>query len=541
MVQLKGSTGIEPGSEAAPETVNLDGSSLLPFAAALQKHEIQVVSASGLPQVLSCAWNHAIHSIAVVPIAPAGPNGRAGALVVGLNPFRQLDESYKGFLKLVAGQISASMANAAAYEEERRRAETLAELDRAKTTFFSNISHEFRTPLTLMLGPLEDLIGDNAGQVPPEALQELEVVHRNSIRLLKLVNALLDFSRIEAGRVDAWYEPVDICTFTAELASVFRSAMEKAGLRYTVQCDGKSDLVYLDREMWEKVVFNLLSNALKFTMRGEVEVSIRSADGHAELKVRDTGLGIPESELPRIFARFHRVEGAVGRTHEGTGIGLALVDELVRLHGGSVKVDSMIGKGTTFTVRIPQGSQHLPVEKLGRARPAVSPTAESSPYVQEALRWLPDARSTGATTADGDSGNEDLTGLFPGEESTTSSPLGTVLLVDDNRDMREYVERILSRRYRVIPAADGLQALELARENPPDLVLTDVMMPRMDGFALLRALRQDARTITVPVVMLSARAGEESRVEGMEAGADDYLVKPFTARELRPASTRTSP
>ena len=226
------------------------------------------------------------------------------------------------------------------------------------------------------------------------------------------------------------------------------------------------------------------------------------------------------------------MEGAVGRTHEGTGIGLALVDELVRLHGGTVKVESTLGKGTTFSVKVPMGSQHLPAEKLGTARHALSPSAESSPYIQEALRWLPDTRPATASVTSSDSGNEDLTGIFPGEDETPSSPLGTVLLADDNRDMREYVERILSRRYTVIPAADGLEALELARQNPPDLVLTDVMMPRMDGFSLLRALRQDTRTITVPVVMLSARAGEESRVEGMESGADDYLVKPFTAREL---------
>lgn len=531
-IQLEGSTGIESGVEGSPKTALLDNSNVWPVAEALATHEIQIVRNvdERLSPISAQAWNAPVHSVAVVPIAPSGPNGRAGALVIGLNPFRKFDDSYKGFLKLVAGQISASMANAEAYEEERRRAEALAELDRAKTTFFSNVSHEFRTPLTLMLGPLEDLLSRPDPHLSAEKRDELEVVHRNSLRLLKLVNALLDFSRIEAGRVDPRYEPADICSFTADLASVFRSAMEKAGLRYIVNCSSISEPVYVDREMWEKVVLNLLSNALKFTLEGEVEISLRSNAAHAELTVRDTGSGIPASELPHIFKRFHRVEATRGRTHEGTGIGLALVDELVRLHAGTVEVRSEVGQGTQFTVRVPFGTRHLPPEKIVGARLPQSVIAGSSPYVQEALRWLPE--SPEETRCDpGDSGNEDLTDLLSGDSQEASS-MGRVLLVDDNRDMREYVQRLLARKYEVITAQDGLEALELVRTHPPDLVLTDVMMPRMDGFALLNALRKDPRTMLLPVIMLSARAGEDSRVEGMEAGADDYLVKPFTAREL---------
>ena len=532
-VQLAGSTGMMAGTEAAPSTVPIGGDSLWPIAEALRTHQVQVVSTRErhLPEISAKVWEYPVQSVAVVPIAPSGPNGRAGALVVGLSPVRKFDDSYRGFLALVAGQISASIANAAAYEEERRRAEALAELDRAKTTFFSNVSHEFRTPLTLMLGPLEDLLAQPAAPSSNGTRGELEVIHRNGLRLLKLVNALLDFSRIEAGRVEARYEAINLTAYTAELASVFRSAMEKAGLSYTVRGEAASQSTYVDREMWEKVVLNLLSNALKFTLRGEVEVMVRSSQDHAELIVSDTGSGIPESELPRVFDRFHRVEGARGRTHEGTGIGLALVDELVRLHGGTVRVESRLGEGTKFTVRIPQGNSHLPAEKIvhGRALRAIS--AETSPYVQEALRWLPDNGGAPAST-ERDSGNEDLTGLFSDDSAEGQTSSGRVLLVDDNLDMREYVQRLLARTYTVIPARDGQEALELARANPPDLVLTDVMMPRMDGFQLLNALREDPRTQTLPVIMLSARAGEESRVEGMEAGADDYLVKPFTAREL---------
>jgi signal transduction histidine kinase len=321
-----------------------------------------------------------------MPIAPSGENGLAGVLVVGLNPLRQYEGTYQRFLELVAGEISAAIANGQAYEAERRRAEELAELDRAKTAFFSNVSHEFRTPLTLLLGPLEDELREN-----PRASERLEVAHRNSLRLLKLVNTLLDFSRIEAGRIDAAYEPTELGAFTAELASVFRSAIERAGLRLTVECLPLPEPVYVDREMWEKIVLNLLSNAFKFTFEGEITVALRWRGQHVELSVGDTGVGIPESELPRIFERFHRVRGTRSRTYEGTGIGLALVQELVKLHGGEIRVQSAEGRGTTFTVAIPGGATHLPKERIGAARTLASTASGPMAFVEEALRWLPES------------------------------------------------------------------------------------------------------------------------------------------------------
>jgi len=261
----------------------------------------------------------------------------------------RLDDRYRGFFELMAAQISATIANARAYEEERRRAEALAAIDRAKTAFFSNVSHEFRTPLTLMLAPLEDLLGKSAEE-GGENRALLEVAHRNGLRLLRLVNTLLDFSRIEAGRVEASYEPTDLAALTAELVSNFRSACEKAGLGLTVDCLPLADPVYVDRDMWEKIVLNLVSNAFKYTLTGGIGVRLRAAEGAAVLSVTDTGCGIPEHEIPRLFERFHRVEGASGRTHEGTGIGLALVQELVKFHGGTVEVESTYEKGSTFTV-----------------------------------------------------------------------------------------------------------------------------------------------------------------------------------------------
>ena len=473
------------------------------------------------------AWNESPRSALLVPIASQAQENPAGIFIAALNPYRQLDVSYNGFIELIAGQIAGSLANAHAYEQERKRAESLAELDRAKTTFFSNISHEFRTPLTLMLGPLENL---RTTGFAPDVREEVEIVHRNGLRLLKLVNTLLDFSRLEAGRIQAIYRPVNLASQTAELASVFRSAMERAGLLYRVHCEPLPELVYVDLEMWERIVLNLLSNAFKFTLTGSVEVTLRAVDGCAELSIIDTGTGIPEAELPRIFERFHRIEGTPRRTHEGTGIGLALVDELVRLHGGVVRVESQLNFGTIFRVTIPFGVAHLPSERVTQDSGVRDSAIGAAPFVEEAVRWLP-GESSGEEAFLQDLENDALDSR-PGQPQIDVGKRPRVLLVDDSRDMREYVERLLSLRYDVISASNGSDGLVAVRAHPPDLVLTDIMMPGLNGFEFLRGLRADTATSTIPVILLSARAGEEAESEGLEAGADDYLVKPFTAREL---------
>ena len=298
--------------------------------------------------------------------------------------------------------------------------------------------------------------------------------------------------------------------------------MEKAGLAFKIDCEVLPEPAYIDREMWEKVVLNLLSNALKFTFTGSVTVALRAREGHAELTVQDTGTGIPESELPHIFERFRRVAGAKGRTMEGTGIGLALVQELVKLHGGSIAAQSEVSKGSTFTVLIPLGTEHLPKDKIRETSEIASSAVRSDTFVKEALRWLSDGTEGSQWTGSA------LSAPSPGEGSRAER----ILLADDNADMWEYVTRLLGERYRVVAVANGEEALEAALSDPPDLILSDVMMPRLDGFGLLEKLRAQAVTRTIPVVLLSARAGEESRVEGLGAGADDYLVKPFTAREL---------
>jgi signal transduction histidine kinase/CheY-like chemotaxis protein len=465
-------------------------------------------------------WNRPPQKAAIVPIKQQGQEQPAGFFVVGTNPYRHYDTAYSGFIDLLAGQIAAGIGNARAYEGERRRAEALAEIDRAKTTFFSNVSHELRTPLTLMLSPVEELLSEK--NHAPQERELLDLVHRNGLRLQKLVNTLLDFSRIEAGRIQADYEPVDLASITEDLASNFRSAMERAGLDFEIDCERLPEPVYIDREMWEKVVLNLLSNALKFTFAGSVTVSLRAREGQAELTVRDSGTGIPEPELPYIFERFRRVAGAKGRTMEGTGIGLALVQELVKLHGGSVAAESEVSKGTTFTVLIPMGTGHLPPDRIRATSEMASSAVRSETFVKEALRWLSDG-----------SGGADWAGSVGSSPTLAEgSRAERILLADDNADMREYVTRLLRERYRVVAVANGEEALEAALSDPPDLILSDVMMPRLDGFGLLEKLRAHTATSTIPVVLLSARAGEESRVEGLGAGADDYLVKPFTAREL---------
>ena len=406
-------------------------------------------------------------------------------------------------------------------------------MDRAKTAFFSNVSHEFRTPLTLILGPIEDLkaeFGRSDSAISIAQYQQIDLMHRNSLRLLKLVNTLLDFSRIEAGRVQAVYEETNLAALTAEFASVFRSAIKKAGLKFIVDCETLPEPTYVDPEMWEKIVLNLLSNAFKFTFQGEIEVKLLQTVKRAELSVRDTGTGIPEDQLPKIFERFNRVPGAQGRTHEGTGIGLALVQELARLHGGSVSVESTYGKGSTLRVFIPLGKSHLPHKQIGAPR-TPSPTAlGAAPFVEEALHWLPDESVLSSQlSVDRD--------VLPVNTTTGSGPVSTdrarILLADDNADMRGYVRRLLSSQgYEVDAVADGEAALHAARARPPGLALADVMMPKLDGLGLVRELRNDPETRGVPIILVSARAGEESRVDGFGKGADDYLIKPFSAREL---------
>lgn len=512
--RLACAAGIEPGSAGAPEVLGAGHPWHRPEVydgAAAVVDDVPDLLA-GLP---SGAWDRPPQQAMVLPLGPPQDGAAAGFVVAGLNPHRALDESYRGFVELLAAQVASGLLNARAYEAERTRAEALAELDRAKTDFFSNVSHEFRTPLTLIMGPVDELRRDaDPGPVDPSRLRtELEVVHRNGLRLGKLVNSLLDYSRLQAGRIDARFVPVDLARLTAELAGAFRSAIESAGIGFVVDCPPLSAPVLVDRDSWEKIVLNLLSNALKFTFDGDVRVELREIGDRVRLTVADTGVGVAANEIPRLFERFHRVVGVRSRSTEGSGIGLAMVRELVVLHGGTITAESTPEVGTTFVVDLPTGTAHLPADRIDDAPAALEATPRlAEPFVAESLRWLPG----------------------PAAPTATQAPIGAarVLVADDNADMRDYLHRLLADRHVVEVVPDGRAALTAALADPPDIVVSDVMMPGMDGLELLARLRADSRTARVPVLLLSARAGEEAAVEGMAAGADDYLVKPFAASEL---------
>jgi signal transduction histidine kinase/ActR/RegA family two-component response regulator len=472
---------------------------------------IALDAVEGLPAGLA---NQRISEALVLPLMAAGTRQAVGALVLGVSAARRLDSDYRSFLELVATQAGTAIQHARAAEDERLRADKLAEVDQAKTQFFSNVSHEFRTPLTLLLGPLEDALAD-AEALAPAQHERLQLMRRNALRLQKLVNTLLEFSRVEAGRAQANFVPTDLAALTADLASSFRSTIESVGMRLVVDCPPLPSSVCVDPGMWEKIILNLLSNAFKFTFEGEIRVTLRMSGHHARVSVSDTGTGIPADQLPHLFERFHRVEGARSRTHEGSGIGLALVHDLVTLHGGEIGVESVIGRGTVFHVEIPLGAVQplaLPAHAPGRSEAA-------NAYVMEAESWVQPAQETEEWQE-------------APAESAPALRRGRLLIVDDNADMRDYLRRLLRDHWHVEVCNNGAEALAAVARQAPDVILSDVMMPELDGFGLLAALRGDPATRDIALMLLSARAGEEARLEGLQAGADDYMVKPFSGREL---------
>jgi len=515
--RLSQTTLTEETTARIPVEILLNGTDTGPFP-------LQVVMDTRKPQLIEHlrdkigamprgAWGIPPDMALILPIATIGTKDPYGFLVVGINPYRVVDEKYRGFFSLVADQMATSFANVHALEEERERAEALAEIDRSKTIFFSNISHEFRTPLTLLLGPIEDVL--NSPDSTGVDKYRMGIAHRNALRMQKLVNTLLEFSRIEAGRVEGKFSPVDICSFTRELASSFRSAIEKAGMQLYTPCDSNIGDVYVDVEMWEMIILNLVSNAFKYSREGHIEVAVRHVGREVLIAVTDTGVGIPEDQLEKIFNRFHRISNVQGRSQEGTGIGLAMVKELVKLHKGSIAVSSKLGEGSTFTISLPLGKEHLPADRIITGTQRTVAVRHADAFLTEAIKWIHDEEQAIHT-------------------AVTPPPTMRykVLLADDNADMRDYVSRLLSEHYHVVTAVNGEDALEKMIQLRPDLLLSDVMMPKLDGFNLLKNIRNHPDIKNIPVILLSARAGEEAKLEGLDSGADDYLVKPFSAKEL---------
>ena len=466
----------------------------------------------------------------VVPLRATPDVRPIGLFVAGLTPHRPADGDLLSFVRLLTDQVDAAVTTVRALASARLRAESLAELDRVKTQFFANISHELRTPLTLILGPLERMRATVTSELPAVA-PDIETMHANALRLSKLVTDVLDFSRLQAGRLLPARQPVDLALDTRELAEMFRSAIEHAGLTYRVVCDDVGP-VAVDSSMWERIVLNLLSNALKFTFDGGIDLRLTHHGDTVTLTVHDTGSGIPDHELPRLFERFHRVERTRARSSEGSGIGLALVAELVALHGGQVTVDSELDLGSTFTVTLPgAGPVDAPAgpvdadrsvqgdEAGGPARNGSSITPAA--FLAEVSRWADGALSDG----DGDGAEAPAAGLAPVIE-------GSILVVDDNADMRAYLRRLLTPRFTVHTAIDGADALDQIRAHRPDLVVSDVMMPNVDGVELVRRIRGEAELADLPVILLTAAASTAAAAQGFDVGADDYLVKPFTADNL---------
>ncbi|HEY0654265.1 MAG TPA: ATP-binding protein [Chryseosolibacter sp.] len=411
---------------------------------------------------------------------------------------------------LVAAALDITEKKAA--DEKQRQIQVLKSLNEIRIEFFNNISHEFRTPLTLLLGPIEEILTTKS--IPKLQLNKLEMAHRNALRLQKLVNSLLDFARIEAGRFDTVYQPTNICDFTAALASNFRSIIERAGLKFTVKCEGEQSL-YINRNMWEKIVFNLLSNAFKFTFSGSIEIKIKENKKHVCLHVCDTGVGIESKNISKIFERFVRIENVKARTFEGSGIGLALVKELVTIHGGTLKVKSKHGSGSEFIVSLPKGKKHLPGHMVYEFNDSQYDSKLADSYTDELTGWIPK-----------------LSKRFNSAKSKTLLPV--VLLVDDNSDLRQYITDILKFEFTVVEASNGKVAIDLLNDGlKAELILADVMMPEVNGYQLLQFVRSNNALQHIPFIFLSAKASEQDRIAGIRSGANHYIIKPFASEELR--------
>ncbi len=477
-------------------------------------------------------WGKKIRQAIVLPLQTSEPLHLDGFLIIGINPHRILDRAYREFLNSLTGLVTTALHNAHNIEKERKQNQTLAELDKAKTIFFNNVSHEFRTPITLILGQTEDLLQQGIFEASPKDRQQvLSMLHRNALRLMKLVNSLLDISRIEAGRMEPYYEAVDLAALTTDLVSVFRSSVEKAGLFLKVTCEPPHAPGYIDKDMWEKMVLNLLSNAFKFTLSGGISVHLHALENSTELEVLDTGIGIPIDELPHLFTRFHRVPNAKGRTQEGSGIGLALVKELVTLHGGTIEVKSRENEGSIFKITLPKpANSFLEEEILQQARRSTAIGAIA--FQEEAMQWAVEEAKTVEHWLDAKASYPSNSDRSDALHKVLSPSTARILLIDDNADMRDYIKRLLETYWQVEVANDGYSALASIEQQLPDLILSDIMMPGLDGFELVKNLRNNPVTQTIPIILLSARAGEESVYEGLDKGADDYLIKPFTAREL---------
>jgi len=461
----------------------------------------------------------------VVPVVEPGLLDPTAHLLLTENPRRPWDAQLQVYAELCASHVAMALSGIRRLQEERHRSEALAELDVAKSDFFANVSHELRTPLTLIAGPVQDALA--ADGLDPEQRQRFELIRRNTDRLAGLVDRILDLTRVEAGAVEPHWVEADVEELVSGIAANFRPAIERTGLEFDVECEEIDHVAYVDVDMFERTVLNLLSNALKFTPRGRISMRLAARTDGYDVSVTDTGIGITEKDLDLVFDRFRQLDrGDDRRSREGAGIGLSLVRQLVDLLGGRVAVQSKQGTGSTFTVSFPWGR---PAERAA-LRPSITPRSAES-FIHEASSWV--VRDAVAAEMQASSADPEP---LPGPTSPATRPDGvrpTLLVVEDNHDMRDYIARHCVVDYDVVSVRDGVEALEHLRARRPSIVLADVMMPRMDGLTLVREIRADASLRDLPVVLLSARAGVEASTTGLLEGADDYVIKPFQPQELR--------
>lgn len=428
----------------------------------------------------------------------------------------------------VANHAAIAVQQARLYQKTRQQAEQLMALDKQKTTFFQNISHEFRTPLTLTIGPLESAVEQGTGLNPEQSAIAL----RNSRRLLRLVNQLLDLQRLDAGQMQPIFYPCDLAQVVKSVAETFQAYCDRKHIVLSTQIQ-PCPLVYLDLEKFDKILYNILSNAVKFTpAEGAIQISLNTFEQRCYLEIEDTGIGIRKEQLPHIFGRFQQADGSASRIHEGTGLGLALVKELVELHGGEISVSSTYGTGTLFTVELPLGTDHLPTNRISKdartlqqGRGAVeladlhaqvakpSAPAQISNIEQAATRVTPDVAAV--------------------QSVEVVQKDATVLVVDDHSDLRSYVANVLRHRgYHVETADNGANGLNIAAKIRPQLIITDLMMPQVSGLEMIQRIRLDPQLQGTPVILLTAKGDDDTRLEGVEQGADAYISKPFREREL---------
>ena len=515
-LRLVASYGASAGSIAFPSSIPEHAD--LPIARAARTGLREMIDhldeVTGPGQIEASPLGKAVpRSATLIPLLLSGEVEPLGVLVMGVNPYRPVDAPYQEFFDLVSRQLSTSLTDARAYQEQRRRAEMLDALQASKTQFFQNVSHEFRTPLTLVLCGLDGISVAGSG---PEA-EQLQAARRAALRLDRLVDALMTFALAESGALVAQREATDLVQLTGDAASMFRSAIEHADLEYLVELPQEPLVVDIDREMWSRIVVNLLSNAYKFTARGRIRLRLGSSTGGVTLTVEDTGVGIERAALGRVFERFQQAHTSQVRSGPGAGIGLSLVADLVRAHHGKVDLMSEPGVGSTFTVSLPL-----------KTSSAMGPTAAS---VDERIQAQTISDIAGAAAPQQATTDAGLAALAAQDGVAQDTTGRAVLLVEDDGDLRQYLARLLQANGWTVTAVPDAESA-LRHREVPDVILTDVMLPGRDGLSLVRMVRANPALAAVPVILLTARAGAEGAAEGLRAGADDYIVKPFNADEL---------